>query len=501
MSLVSPDGPGKGADDEPRRYLVRTFGCQMNEHDSERLAGLLEAQGLVATDEVEAADVVIFNTCCIRENADNRLYGNLGQLRALKQRRPGMQIAVGGCLAQKDREKLVERAPWVDAVFGTHNVGHAPDLLKRALLEGPVVEILEAAETEADEFPSALPVHRELPFAAWVTVQVGCDNHCAFCIVPAVRGPEISRPFGEIVAEVGELARRGTVELTLLGQNVNSYGRDLALKARRSTDWKAHSYITGQEWADASAPRARPLFADLLRAVARVEGIDRVRFTSPHPKDLRPETIEAMANEEAVCPHLHLPLQSGSDRVLANMRRGYTAERYLARLQAARAAVPDLAVTTDIIVGFPGEDEDDFERTLEVAAEAAYDSAYTFIFSPRPGTEAAARPQDFVPPEVAAERFERLRHVVERSALARHQARVGRSEEVLVEGPAKKGGPGVYSGRSRQNKLVHFDGEAIRAGTVVEVLVDQAAPHFLKGKLVRVLSQPRHRNLIPVAAS
>jgi tRNA-2-methylthio-N6-dimethylallyladenosine synthase len=501
VSSASQNWPAKDSAGEPRQYLVRTFGCQMNEHDSERLAGLLEAEGLVPTDDAETADVVIFNTCCIRENADNRLYGNLGQLRALKQRRPGMQIAVGGCLAQKDRDRVIERAPWVDAVFGTHNVGHAPELLRRARLEGPVVEILEAAETEADEFPSALPVHRELPFAAWVTIQVGCDNHCAFCIVPAVRGPEISRPFSEILAEVGQLAGRGTVEVTLLGQNVNSYGRDLALKARSSADWRAHSYVTGQEWADASSPRARPLFADLLRAVARVEGIDRVRFTSPHPKDLRPETIDAMANEKAVCPHLHLPLQSGSDRVLAKMRRGYTAQRYLERLHAARAAVPDLAVTTDIIVGFPGEDEDDFERTLEVAAEAAYDSAYTFIFSPRPGTEAAERTDDYVPPEVAGERFERLRRVVERTALLRHQARVGRTEQVLVEGPAKKGGPGVYSGRSRQNKLVHFEGDAIRPGTLVEVLVEHAAPHFLKGKLVRVLSEPRHRNLIPVAAS
>jgi tRNA-2-methylthio-N6-dimethylallyladenosine synthase len=499
VTLDRPYAPSTSAGD-PRRYLVRTFGCQMNEHDSERLAGLLEAQGLVAADSAEDADVVILNTCCIRENADNRLYGHLGHLRALKQRRPGMQIAVGGCLAQKDRETVVDRAPWVDAVFGTHNVGSAVDLLRRAEVEGPVVEILEAAASEADEFPSALPVHRELPFAAWVTIQVGCDNHCAFCIVPAVRGREISRPFAQVVAEVEQLASRGTIEVTLLGQNVNSYGRDLALKARASDEWRAHPQLTGEEWAGASTPRVRPLFADLLRAVARVEGIERVRFTSPHPKDLRPETIEAMADENAVCPHLHLPLQSGSDRVLAKMHRGYTADRYLERLRAARASVPDLAVTTDIIVGFPGEEESDFERTLEVAAEAEYDSAYTFIFSPRPGTEAAAQTEDFVPGEIAADRFERLRQVVERSALRRHEQRVGRTEEVLIEGPAKKGGPGVYSGRSRQNKLVHLEGQGLRPGTVVEALVERAAPHFLKGKLVRVVAQPRHRNVIPVAA-
>lgn len=482
----------------PRRYFVRTFGCQMNEHDSERIAGLFEDRGLVEADSAEDADVVVFNTCCIRENADNRLYGNLGQLKALKERRPGLQIAVGGCLAQKDGAAVVERAPWVDAVFGTHNVSRAAELLEQARTVGPVVEVLEEAASEASEFPSALPVRRELPFSAWVTIQVGCDNKCAFCIVPAVRGREISRPFSRIVDEVSELSAKGTSEVTLLGQNVNSYGRDLALKARASEDWRAHVELTGAEWAEAGSPRARPLFADLLHAVARLEGIERVRFTSPHPKDLRPETIEAMATEPAVCPHLHLPLQSGSDRVLGLMRRGYTAQRYLERLRAARRAVRDLAVTTDIIVGFPGETEGDFERTLEVVAEAEYDSAYTFIYSPRPGTEAAGWEDRFVPPEVCAERFERLRRVVERSALRKHEERVGCVEEVLVEAPSKKGATGTMSGRTRQNKLVHFDGHGVRPGSVVEVMIEKAAPHFLMGSLMRVSSAPRHRTLIPV---
>jgi tRNA-2-methylthio-N6-dimethylallyladenosine synthase len=507
-----------GAPVPARRYLVRTFGCQMNEHDSERLAGLLETEGMVAAESMDDADVVIFNTCCIRENADNRLYGNLGQLRSLKLQRPDLQIAVGGCLAQKDRDKVLARAPWVDAVFGTHNVGHAAALLERSRREGPVVEILEAAPSTPDEFPSALPVHRELPFSAWVTIQVGCDNKCAFCIVPSVRGREISRPFSEVVSEVAQLAARGTVEVTLLGQNVNSYGRDLALQARQAGDWRAQSFYTGQEWASASTARARPLFADLLRQVARLPGIDRVRFTSPHPKDLRPETIEAMATEKAVCPHLHLPLQSGSNRVLARMRRGYTAERYLERLAAARAAVPDLAVTTDLIVGFPGETEDDFTATLEVAAEVEYDSVYTFIFSARPGTEAAAWTEDFIPPDVVADRFERLRMVVERSALRRHQARVGLTEEVLIEGPAKRGGPGVVSGRTRHNKLVHLDAPApapgaegaegaeaglpaLRPGTLVSAVVYYGAPHFLKARYERALAAPRHRALIPVSAN
>jgi tRNA-2-methylthio-N6-dimethylallyladenosine synthase len=484
---------------EPRRYLIRTFGCQMNEHDSERLAGLLEADGLIPTERLDEADVVVLNTCCIRENADNKLYGNLGHLKAVKDRRPNLQIAVGGCLAQKDQDLIQVRAPWVDAVFGTHNVGHASDLLRRSMTEGPVIEILEAAQLEDDSaFPSALPVHRELAHAAWVTIQIGCDNRCAFCIVPSVRGKEISRPFGQITAEVEQLAAAGTVEVTLLGQNVNSYGRDLTTALRTDPYWRQAAPRTGPAWTSDDRPRARPLFADLLRAVARIEGIRRVRYTSPHPKDLRPETIEAMASEPVVCEHLHLPLQAGSDRTLAAMHRGYTAERYLERLTAARDAVPDLAVTTDLIVGFPGETEDDFERTLEVVAEVGYDSAYTFIFSPRPGTEAATRPADFVAADVAADRFARLKVTVERSALAKHEARVGRVEEVLVEGPSKRN-PSMTSGRTRQNKLVHFPAR-LPVGTFADVRITSAAPHFLTGELQRATAAPRHKTRIPVVA-
>jgi tRNA-2-methylthio-N6-dimethylallyladenosine synthase len=455
----------------------------MNEHDSERIAGLLEADGLVPADRVDDADVVVLNTCCIRENADNKLYGTLGHLKSLKDRRPDLQIVVGGCLAQKDRETVVERAGHVDVVFGTHNVHRAAELVREARAAGrPVVEILEATDaSDRDAFPSALPVRREVPWAGWVTIQVGCDNSCAFCIVPAVRGPEISRPLDDVVDEVRAAARDGVTEVTLLGQNVNSYGRDLMAAARRAG---------GQE-------RVRPLFSELLRAVSAVEGIRRVRYTSPHPKDLRPETIAAMAETPEVCEHLHLPLQSGSDRVLAAMHRGYTAERYLDRLAAARAAVDDLAVTTDIIVGFPGETDADFERTLEVAAEAAYDSAYTFIFSPRPGTEAAERVDELVAPEVVAERFERLRVVIERSGLARHDARVGRVEEVLVEGPSRKD-PAVLTGRTRQNKLVHFAAEPVRPGSYATVEVTGAAPHHLRGDLVAVTAPPAHKTRIPL---
>jgi tRNA-2-methylthio-N6-dimethylallyladenosine synthase len=456
-----------------RKFLIRTFGCQMNEHDSQRLAGLLEADGMEATDDLGEADVVLLNTCCIRENADNKLYGHLGHLRAEKERRPDMQIAVAGCLAQKDAGLVRERAPQVDVVLGTHNVGRAAELLNHARRHGPIVEILEqAAADDGDAFPSALPV-RDLPHAAWVTIQIGCDNKCAFCIVPAVRGKEMSRPFDELVGEIEQLAQEGVLEVTLLGQNVNSYGRDIT--------------------------KRRPLFADLLRAVGAVDGIRRVRFTSPHPKDLRPETVAAMAETPAVCEHLHLPLQSGSDRVLAAMHRGYTAGRYLEKLAAARAAIPDVAVTTDIIVGFPGETDDDFERTLEVAAEAEYDSAYTFLFSPRPGTEAAVLTERFVPADVAAERFQRLRVVVERSALRKHEERVGRVEEVVVEGPSKRD-VSVLTGRTRQNKLVHFPGVPLPVGAVASVRVTGAAPHHLSGELVDVHERPSRRARIPVVA-
>ena len=476
-SLVTPPSDAASA----RTFHIRTYGCQMNEHDSERLAGLLTADGLVATDDLESADVVVLNTCCIRENADNKFYGHLGNLKSLRESRPDMQIAVGGCLAQMDREHIQQRAGHVDVVFGTHNLGRAPALLRQAVTSGPVMEILDEPLPEGDpdtvgSSAAALTAVRDLPYAAWVTIQIGCDNSCAFCIVPSVRGAEVSRPFADLVGEVEVLADRGVSEVTLLGQNVNSYGRDLT--------------------------KRRPLFADLLRAVGAVEGIRRVRFTSPHPKDLRPETIAAMAETPAVCNHLHLPLQAGANATLAAMRRGYTAQRYLERLAAARAAIADLAVTTDLIVGFPGESEEDFEATLEVAAVAEYDSAYTFIFSPRPGTRAAEMENRFVPEDVVADRFERLRVVVERSALAKHRARIGRVEEVLVEGPSKRDAS-LTTGRTGQNKLVHFapvGDQRVPVGSFAMVKVTGAAPHHLTGELVEVIGRPRHRTRIPVAA-
>ena len=498
---VSNPGPTRTG----QSYVVKTYGCQMNEHDSERISGMLEADGMRRVDDVADADVIVLNTCCIRENADNKLYGALGNLKALKEQNPEVQIAVGGCLAQKDREVIRDRAGHVDVVFGTHNVHRAVELLDHAKSHGPVVEVLEAASRDDHEaFPSALPTRREVDHAAWLTIQVGCDNSCAFCIVPAVRGPELSRPFGELIAEAEGLAADGVSEITLLGQNVNSYGRDLAL-ARRAPDADpahADTWWCGDRWLDDRRPR--PLFGDLLREVGAIDGVHRVRYTSPHPKDMRTETFAAMAETAEVCEHLHFPLQSGSDTILRAMHRGYTGVRYLEKLAEARATITDLAVSTDIIVGFPGETDRDFEATLEVAAAAEFDSAFTFVFSARPGTEAAemleASPELAVPRDVAVERYERLRLVIERSSMRANQARIGRVEEVIVEGPSKKD-PSVLTGRTRRNTLVHFASTTpLKAGTYAEVRVTDGRVNHLLGELLDVTIPARHRTRIPVSA-
>jgi tRNA-2-methylthio-N6-dimethylallyladenosine synthase len=461
----------------PKSFAIRTVGCQMNEHDSERLAGLMVADGMVRANSDDEADVIILNTCTIRENADLKLYSALGQLKALKEQRPEMQIAVGGCMAQKDRGEIVQRAGWVDVVFGTHNLASAPALLKRARTRGPIVEILDAPDPQANrDMAPALYAVRELDFAAWITIQTGCDNSCAFCIVPSVRGGEISRPFDDLVTEATMLAQSGVSEITVLGQNVNSYGRDITKRG--------------------------PLFAQLLRALGDIDGVERIRFTSPHPKDLRPETIAAMNETRAVCNQLHLPLQSGSNRVLRAMRRGYTVERYLERLRDARAAIEDLAVTTDIIVGFPGETDDEFDETLGVVAGAQFDSAYTFIFSPRPGTRAATMNDHFVDDDVIKARFERLKAVLDRSALLKHEARVGKCEEVLVEGPSRRNAA-MLSGRTRQGKLIHFPvtSEPLRAGSLVMVDVVHGAPYHLLGEFSSLVRPPRHKVRIPLLLS
>jgi tRNA-2-methylthio-N6-dimethylallyladenosine synthase len=451
------------AAEQPRTYDVRTHGCQMNVHDSERISGLLEDAGYVRAAPDAGADVVVFNTCAVRENADNRLYGNLGQLRPAKNARPGMQVAVGGCLAQKDRGEIVRRAPWVDVVFGTHNIGSLPVLLERARHnQSAEVEILESLEV----FPSTLPTRRESTYAGWVSISVGCNNTCTFCIVPALRGREKDRRPGDILAEVRALATDGVLEVTLLGQNVNSYG---------------------VEFGD------RHAFGKLLRACGELadEGLERVRFTSPHPKDFTDDVIAAMAQTPNVCHSLHMPLQSGSDEVLKGMRRSYRSQRYLGIIDKVRAAMPDAAITTDIIVGFPGETEEDFQSTLDVVRASRFSSAFTFQYSKRPGTPAATMDGQ-VPKEIVRERYERLAACVEEISWAENRALVGSTIEVLVavgEG-RKDSATGRMSGRARDGRLVHFDAGlqdgtsgdrsgSIRPGDIVHATVTYAAPHHL----------------------
>ncbi len=438
-----------------QRYYVRTFGCQMNEHDSERIAGLLEADGMVSTESPDDADLIVLNTCTIRENADTKLYGYLGSLKRTKTENPGLRIAVGGCSAQKERDMIRERAAWVDVVFGTHNVHRVVDLLDQADEWGPVTEIWDESIPIAD-IPSGLSVQRESAHSAWVTITVGCNNSCTFCIVPIVRGPEISRRPGDIIREVERLAADGVVEVTLLGQNVNSYGRDLDLNGRK------------------------PLFSDLLRRVGEVDGITRIRYTSPHPKDFREDVALAMAETPAVCEQIHFPLQSGSNRILSAMHRGYTAERFLQRLEMMRSIVPDLAASTDVIVGFPGEAEEDFQATLDVMAEARFDNAYMFQFSPRPGTPAAEMDAQ-VPAEVVTERFNRLVEQQNQITFERNLEQVGTTVEVMVEGPSKRDAS-VATTRTRGNRIVHVAGEWV-PGTLLVVDVTRAAPHYLEGVL------------------
>ncbi|MBZ5737729.1 tRNA (N6-isopentenyl adenosine(37)-C2)-methylthiotransferase MiaB [Nocardioides mangrovi] len=436
-----------------RTYEVRTYGCQMNVHDSERLSGLLEDAGYAAVPTGEQADVVVFNTCAVRENADNKLYGNLGHLAPIKAATPGMQIAVGGCLAQKDRSTITRKAPWVDVVFGTHNIGSLPALLERARVqEEAQVEILESLEV----FPSTLPTRRESAYAAWVSVSVGCNNTCTFCIVPSLRGKEKDRRPGEILAEVEALVAEGVSEITLLGQNVNAYG---------------------VEFGD------RQAFSKLLRACGEIEGLERVRFTSPHPAEFTDDVIEAMAETPTVMPQLHMPLQSGSDKVLKDMRRSYRSSKYLGIIERVRAAMPDAAITTDIIVGFPGETEEDFQQTLDVVARSRFSSAFTFQYSKRPGTPAATLP-DQVPPAVVKDRYERLVALVDQIAWEENKALVGRRVELMVaEGEGRKNkDTHRLSGRGPDNRLVHFappPGVEVRPGDMVTVEITYAAPHHL----------------------
>jgi tRNA-2-methylthio-N6-dimethylallyladenosine synthase len=429
-----------------RRYHVTTFGCQMNAHDSERIKGLLEELGLGEASSPEEADVLVLNTCTIREKPDTRFAAHMGNAAKLKRERPGTIVAVGGCYAEAQRERLFARYPEVDVAFGPGTISHLGDWLG-AGGEGVARGSFGTGEERA--FAARLPVRRERRFQAWVQVSMGCNSVCSYCIVPAVRGRETSRRPGEVVAEVERLAAEGVREVTLLGQNVNSYGRDVGSS-----------------------------FAELLRAVDAVPGIERIRFTSPHPKDFRRDVIGAMAECAAVCEHAHLPLQSGSSRILKAMRRTYSRERYLRLAAELRAAIPDLALTTDLIVGFPGETEDDFRETLEAVEEVGYDGAFTFVYSPRAGTEAAAMPEQ-VPDELKRERIEQLVEVVQRVAAERNTARVGMVEEVLVEGPSRTE-PELLRGRTRRNTTVNFSGEAA-PGELVPVAIESATSTTLAG--------------------
>ena len=452
-SIIVPSDAATAADGRPRTYEVRTFGCQMNVHDSERLSGSLEAAGYIAADGTEA-DVVVINTCAVRENADNKLYGNLGHLASVKKRHAGMQIAVGGCLAQKDKDVILEKAPWVDVVFGTHNMGALPRLLERARHnDAAEIEILESLET----FPSTLPTKRDSTYSGWVSISVGCNNTCTFCIVPTLRGKEKDRRPGDILAEIQALVEDGVVEVTLLGQNVNSYG---------------------VEFGD------RHAFGKLLRAAGQVEGLERIRFTSPHPAAFTDDVIDAMAETPAVMPQLHMPLQSGSDRILRAMRRSYRSEKFLGILDRVRAKLPDAAISTDIIVGFPGETEDDFQETLRVVEAARFASAFTFQYSIRPDTPAGTM-ENQVPKAVVQERYERLIALQERISLEENENVVGRQVELLVANGEGRKDSDTHrlSGRARDSRLVHFEvpsgSEVPRPGDMVTVTVTRAAPFHL----------------------
>jgi tRNA-2-methylthio-N6-dimethylallyladenosine synthase len=421
----------------------------MNAHDSERIKGMLESLGLGEAVEPNDADVLVFNTCTIREKPDTKLAAYLGDAAARKRRQPDLVVAVGGCYAEAQREQIFERYPFVDVAFGPGSIPHLGNWIEAG---GHAVP--RGRFGSHDTFAATLPMHRERRFSAWVQVSMGCNSVCSYCIVPAVRGREQSRRPGEIVAEVQRLAEEGVKEITLLGQNVNSWGRDLA-------------------------PELRTEFGELLRACDAVEGIERIRFTSPHPKDFRPPVIAAMAECGAVCEHVHLPLQSGSTRILKAMRRTYTRERYLELVGHLREAMPDVALGTDVIVGFPGETEDDFRATLEIVEEVGYDSGFTFVYSPRAGTEAASLP-DQVPDDVKRERMERLVEIVQRGAAGRNATRVGLVEEVLVEGPSRTD-PSLQRGRTRRNTTVNFAGTA-EPGELVSVEIDGSTSTTLRGR-------------------
>ena len=437
-----------------RTYTVETYGCQMNVHDSERIAGLLDDAGFIPAESGTQADIVVFNTCAVRENADNKLYGNLSFLAPIKKANPSMQIAVGGCLAQKDQAIILKKAPYVDVVFGTHNVGSLPVLLERARIEEESqIEILESLE----HFPSTLPARRFSAFSSWVSISVGCNNTCTFCIVPALRGIEKDRPMADVLSEVRALVDQGVIEITLLGQNVNAYGVGLG---------------------------ERGAFAKILKEVAAIDGLERLRFMSPHPRDFTDDVIEVMATTPVVMPHLHMPLQSGSDSILASMRRSYRSDRYLGILDRVRTQIPHAMITTDIIVGFPGESESDFQATLDVATQARFAAAYTYKYSIRPGTPAGEMTNQ-ISEEVVGERYTRLHEHQQKISLSVNQDAIGSRHRIMVtevEG-RRDAVQSRLTGRSEDFRLVHFDNSSqARPGDFVDVEITDASAHYLIGR-------------------
>ena len=441
-----------------RTYLVETYGCQMNVHDSERIAGLLDEAGHIPVNHGEQADIVVFNTCAVRENADNKLYGNLSFLAPIKKKNPGMQIAVGGCLAQKDQSIILKKAPYVDVVFGTHNVGSLPVLLERARVEEESqIEILESLE----HFPSTLPARRFSAFTSWVSISVGCNNTCTFCIVPTLRGVEKDRPATDVLTEMRALVDQGVIEITLLGQNVNAYG---------------------VEFGDRGA------FAKLLREAGKIDGLERVRFMSPHPRDFTDDVIEVMAETKNVMPHLHMPLQSGSDSILQTMRRSYRTDKYLGILERVRSAMPNAMITTDIIVGFPGETDEDFQATMDIASKARFAAAYTYKYSIRPGTPAGAMDNQ-IPAQIVGERYTRLHEHQQKISLSVNQESIGLTHRVMVsevEGRRDEA-QSRMTGRSEDFRLVHFSADTqARPGDFVDVEIQEASAHYLIGKAISV---------------
>ena len=439
-----------------KKYYVKTFGCQMNEHDSEKIAGMFELDGMTRANAEESADVMFINTCTIRENADDRLYGTLGQLKKWKNEGINRKLLVGGCAAQKDKQLVRERAPWVDVVIGTHNLTNIINLLNQSEDWGPITEVID----EIEELPTDAPSIRESEHSAWLTIQIGCNNSCTFCIVPSVRGPEISRRPSDIINEASELVESGIKEITLLGQNVNSYGRDLRIDNK-----------------------SRPYFAQLLRKLNEIEGLERIRFTSPHPKDFKEETIYAVNTLSKVCNQIHIPLQSGSSQILAKMHRGYNKQRFIQKVDMIKNIIPDVSLTTDIIVGFPGETDDDFNDTMDIVKYVEFDSVYMFQFSPRPGTKAQDMEDNFISKDIIKQRFQYLKDVQTDISEKRLKRFVGTYQKLLIEKESKKNVE-VLTGKIDSGQITHIDNKDVSIGDMVPVKITDSTPFYLKAELI-----------------